>query len=395
MPSQSPLSKPAITRLVLDLLADELALSRGRSAMELGANLWSVDTRIDDHGLALDSMERLNASSALNAFFHLHEYGAEDYLLAMPTIGEWVDLVEQSLGETGTYLTFQTSGSTGAPKPCTHAISDLMREAACWADIVGLPERIISLVPSHHIYGTIWSALLPDLFGMACDYRRFSAAKALADAPEDKMLVIGTPTLWQYLSRSLPKFPAGMTGISSTAPLPIALAERLKGQQIGRLIEVYGSSETAGIGWREDHREPYALLNHWVRHGDVEIIRTNDQTAIFTLMDDVEWQGDHYLSVKGRSDGAAQVGGHNVFPEQVRQRLLSHPNIEDAAVRFESASGRLKAFIVPANAVAETSVLIDQIDAWGGTQFKAAERPRQFTVGDAIPRNAMGKLIDW
>jgi long-chain acyl-CoA synthetase len=395
MPSQSPLSKHVIERLVLDLLADELALSRGRSAMELGANLWSIDTRIDDRGLALDSMERLNASSALNAFFHLHEYGAEDYLLAMPTIGEWVDLVAQSLAETGTYLTFQTSGSTGAPKSCTHAISDLMREAACWADIVDSPERIVSLVPSHHIYGTIWSALLPDLLGIACDYRRFSAAKALANAPDDKILVIGTPTLWQYLSRSLPKLPAGMTGISSTAPLPVALAEQLRAQQIGRLIEVYGSSETAGIGWRADHREPYALLNHWARHGKAEIIRTNDQTAIFTLMDDVEWQGDRHLSVKGRSDGAVQVGGHNVFPEQVRIRLLSHPEIGDAAVRFDPVSSRLKAFIVPVKGTTETNTLVDRVDTWGGTQFKAAERPRQFTVGDAIPRNAMGKLADW
>jgi long-chain acyl-CoA synthetase len=89
------------------------------------------------------------------------------------------------------------------------------------------------------------------------------------------------------------------------------------------------------------------------------------------------------------------VGGHNVFPEQVRARLLSHPEIGDAAVRFDPVSSRLKAFIVPAEGTTETNTLVDRVDTWGGTQFKAAERPRQFTVGDAIPRNAMGKLADW
>jgi long-chain acyl-CoA synthetase len=395
MPSQSPLSKHAITRLVLDILADELSLTRGRSAMELGANLWSVDTRIDGSGLALDSMERLNASSALNAFFHLHEYGAEDYLLAMPTIGEWVDLVDQSLAATGTHLTFQTSGSTGTPKSCAHAIVDLVDEAACWAEITDQPDQIVSLVPSHHIYGTIWSILLPDRLGMPCTYSRFSAAKALADAGNGTTLVIGTPTLWQYLSRSMPVFPTGIIGISSTAPLPDALAEQLTAKQISRLIEVYGSSETAGIGWREKHDGAYKLLNHWTRHSDVEISREGNPDIVIPLMDEVEWQDSRHLSVKARRDGAVQVGGNNVFPEQVRQILLSHPDIADAAVRFEPASGRLKAFIVPANEAVESSALIDQIDAWGATRFNSAERPRQFTIGNTLPRSAMGKLSDW
>lgn len=397
MASRPPFSKRAITRIVLDLLAEELALSRGRSAAELKAQHWSGETRLDEDGLDLDSLERLNASAALNQFFHLHEYGAEDYLLAMKSVGEWVELVEQSLAETGTHLTFQTSGSTGIPKKCTHSISDLMAEVESWAGILEKPDHIISLVPSHHIYGTIWTALLPDYWGLECANHRFSAAGTLTALPPGNTLVIGTPALWHYVARAILAFPAGVTGVTSTAPMPAQLAQQLGGQRLDSLIEIYGSSETGGIGWRRNHAAPYALLSHWQRAGETSLIRSSAQgeESRYDFMDEIDWHDARHLTVSGRRDGAVQIGGHNVFPEHIRQRLLGHADIADAAVRLEPANGRLKAFIVPKSDGEDPDALIDRIESWCAAEFKAAERPKRFSVGGALPKNAVGKLRDW
>ncbi len=391
----SPLSKNAIQRLVLDLLAEELSLSRGRSPLDLGAANWSAATRIGDDGLGLDSLERLNVSSALNEFFHLHEYGAEDYLLAMRSVGEWCDLVEQSLAETGTSLTFRTSGSTGTPKRCTHKIVDLMAEVDSWIAILGTVEQFISLVPSHHIYGTIFTALLPDRIGVPCLYRRFSAATALSSTADLPTVVVGTPTLWAYASRSLVSFPSGVTAISSTAPLSAQLAYQLKGQRLDRLIEVYGSSETAGIGWREDASAPYRLLSHWMRDGDASLLFNGEDGRRADVMDQIDWHDDRNFTISGRRDGAVQIGGYNVFPDRIREQLLAHADVADAAIRLEPTTGRLKAFIVPQAADVNDNDLIDRLDAWCGSQFSAVERPRRFAIGAALPRNAMGKLTDW
>ena len=371
-------------------------MSRSRSPAELGAQSWDETTCLDGRGLGLDSLERLSASAALSEFFHLHEYGAEDYLLSLPTVGEWCDLVEQSLSATGTHLTFRTSGTGGTPKRCTHALADLMIEVDAWRDMLGEISQVVSVVPSHHIYGTIFTALLPDYIKVDCVNARFGGANIVSRSGP-RSLVVGNPPMWTYLARSLDNFPVEMTGISSTAALPAGLAQQLSDGGLSRLIEVYGSSETGGIGYRLDPSAPFALLDHWRREGDGDLSRSmaGHERVAHTMMDDAAWDDDTHFRLAGRRDGAVQVGGHNVFLDHVRQRLIEHAEVADAYVRFEPTTGRLKAFVVPGNAISRKDIFIDQLDAWCSLTLKDAERPRIFSIGAALPRTAMGKLSDW
>lgn len=387
----SKLSRRSIVRIVTDLVAGEIASSRGLTSQDLGTSSWTEATRMDADGLDLDSLERLDVGAALNEYFHLHEYGAEDMLLGLRSIGGYADLVAQSLKATGTFLTFRTSGSTGTPTRCTHRIADLMVEVDAWAAMLD-PAAIMGLVPAHHIYGTIFTALLPDRLGIDVTEARDAPAVALS-AARAGTVVVGTPTMWAYAARSLLAFPAGLTGVTSTAPMPAQLAHRLTGQRLQSLVEIYGSSETGGVAYRDDPSAPFALLDHWAR-SDAGLIRTGAAGAITCPMaDEAEWLDDRRFALRGRRDGAVQVGGHNVFPERVRLRLLDHEGVEDASVRVDAATGRLKAFIVPADA-ADAS-LADDLDAWCGAGLTSAERPRRFAIGGALPRNAMGKLSDW
>ena len=111
-------------------------------------------------------------------------------------------------------------------------------------------------------------------------------------------------------------------------------------------------------------------------------------------MDHSTWCGDRRFRLNGRRDGAVQVGGVNVFPEHVRDTLLLHDNVADAAVRFDPSSARLKAFVVPRRGEREAA-LADQIDQWCCKHLADVERPRHFTLGHEVPRDPMGKLANW
>lgn len=392
------LSRASVVRITLDLLADELAASRGSRASSSDPSTWDEATRLDVDGLDLDSLERLDASAALNEFFHLHEFGAEDHLLAARRIGDWCDIIDQSLATTGTHLTFRTSGSTGEPKRCTHAVADLMVEVDAWAAMLAHAPGVVGLIPAHHIYGTVFTALLPDRLGVPCVSRQPSGAGVVSRALPGSVIV-GTPTRWAYLSRSLLSFPPGLTGISSTAPLSAQLAHRLRGQRLDRLVEIYGSSETGGIAYRTDPVAPFALLDHWRCDKPCTLVRrgTDGGRIAHELPDRADWLDNRLFALDGRRDGAVQIGGYNVYPDRIRDRLLAHAGVADAAVRLEPGSGRLKAFIVPVDAQnhAQHEGLIDDLDGWCGAQLRDHERPRRFTVGTALPRSAMGKPADW
>lgn len=394
MSTQRVFSRASVSRIVLDLLAEEVGRSRHRSAAALGVAGWSDATRGDADGLDLDSLERLDVAAALTEFFHLHEYGAEDYLLAMPSVGEWCDLIEQSLSATGTHLTFRTSGSTGTPKRCTHAVADLQAEAAVWADMLGEIPAIVALVPSHHIYGTLFTAMLPDRMTGDCRVER-SMGGAVAAARAGSV-VVGTPTLWAHLARSVLAFPPGLTGISSTAPLSAQLAHQLAGQRLSRMIEIYGSSETGGVAMRTSPVDPFMLLSGWSRGeaGGLQRLAADGSPLTVAMPDDSEWLDDRRFGLRGRRDGAVQIGGRNVFPERVRDVLLAHAGVADAAVRLEAETGRLKAFIVPQAGLAEDR-LVDELDRWCGERVTDVERPRRFAIGFALPMSAMGKPADW
>ena len=90
------------------------------------------------------------------------------------------------------------------------------------------------------------------------------------------------------------------------------------------------------------------------------------------------------------------MGGINVFPARVRQVLLDHPQVADAAVRLMAPEerSRLKAFVVSAPGC-DVEALPSALWAWTESRMTAPERPKAFTIGAQLLRNAMGKLADW
>src|SRR5207302_4127752 len=66
-------------------------------------------------------------------------------------------------------VTVYTSGSTGPYQPCPKTAAQLLGEAALQAVTFGLQpsDRFLATVPAHHIYGLLFSVLVPLTAGAA------------------------------------------------------------------------------------------------------------------------------------------------------------------------------------------------------------------------------------
>ena len=157
---------PTLLRVVTDLLAFELAQARpGRPPP---APPWPRDCRFVDD-LGADSLELLAMGTALAEALHLRGTAVDAGLLAQPVLDDWVAEARAGLdaGDGAPALTFRTSGSAGTPRRCTHALATLWQETQVLAGLVPGRRRILSAVPSHHIYGFLFTALLPRALGIA------------------------------------------------------------------------------------------------------------------------------------------------------------------------------------------------------------------------------------
>ncbi|MFW5728252.1 MAG: AMP-binding protein [Spirochaetota bacterium] len=411
-------SRDTILRIVVDLLAETLAIA-GKGP---GARAITADTEISEGVLGLDSVGVLSAAGRINSFFHLYETGTEDNLLRARRVGDWVDQVSAAFQKGVQSLCFRTSGSTGEPKEVHHKLSHLRQEAEWLASYFSSRRRVIATVSARHIYGFLLTGLVPDILNVpVVDGRTFNARTWLKDLRSED-LIASYPDYWRFLDHSVPGLVDGVWGVSSTAPTPRDLVRALEAKGVGRFVEIYGATETAGVGIRSDPDVPFELFPFWRRNeprdgsdrlrrigpgGDtgapVEAERHDAagghaQVAgeSVQVMDELEWVGPRTFRPLRRRDNAVQVGGTNVFPALIESRLMRLPEVQEAHVRLmrPSEGDRLKAVIVP-NRAQPIPEVRQRVHRWIQENLSPPERPTALTLVKEIPRDVMGKRLDW
>jgi len=400
-------AKPgALRRFVIDLIVDEVERLRPGGA-GLPRRPWADELHVDERGVGLDSLERLTVAAAVSEVLHVQECGLEEAFLGGCQFGEWLHLVRGALDSRRALqsrheeMTFCTSGSTGTPKRCLHELADLEEESAFWAKSLAGTRRVLAMVPAHHIYGFLFTVLLPQQ-RRECpvvDGRQLTP-QSLGKILEPGDLIISHPAHWALMARHIEIFAPQVAGVTSSAPCPAELASALTARGLACLHQVYGSSETAGIGWRDTPDSPYRLLPFWSRDAvDDTMLWRNASGApprLHHLADRLMWNPDGSFIVAERVDAAVQVGGINVYPALVRRVLMDHPLVADAAVRLMTPreGDRLKAYIVPVWG-SEAAGLPAELMRWSATRLSVAARPKAFTIGPSLPMNDRGKLADW
>ncbi|UVW26963.1 AMP-binding protein [Massilia sp. H6] len=410
--------RATLLRVVADLLAAELALMR--PGLPRRRMPWSADLDLASD-LGADSLELLGLASVLEQMLSIGCIGQER-VLAHPRLGAWADAVAAGLEGGAELVNFRTSGSSGAPKTCRHALAELWQESVALARLFPGTRRILSMVPSHHIYGFLFSVLLPRALGLEPgldgDIELATVADLRAESPgavarqlRPGDLVIGHPDFWRAFAAAATHLPDDVVGVSSTAPCPADVANAVAAAGVARLVQVYGSSETAGVGWRDSPDEDYRLFPYWeagaepkraagASPGPAVLTRrcADGSRRSYPLQDSLVWSTPGRFRPAGRIDHAVQVGGTNVYPGYVAEVLGMHPQVAQAAVRLMRADEgqRLKAFVVThASSTGDMASLRAGLGEWMAQRLSTPECPAAYSFGPALPRQANGKLCDW
>ncbi|QIK38356.1 AMP-binding protein [Caldichromatium japonicum] len=383
--------------LLADLIQAELARLQPLTADAVALSASDLDL----DALGLSSLAFIDLATTVAVQFRLDETGHDSMLMERRRLADWVKTVLASRRTCDETIGFLTSGSTGQPKLCLHALALLEQEIEFFAGLFADRRRILRVVPCHHIYGFLFGWMLPARLGIpVLDARRILPSAVLRQTcPGD--LVVGYPAFFALASRIPLQVGEDVVAVTSTSPCPPEVWQALAELGCARIIEVYGSSETAGIGWREGADDPFCLLPHWTRvPGSPEHLQ-RPQTAgppcFWPLPDRVLWTGERQFQVLGRRDGAVQVAGINVYPERIAACLREHPEVAEAVVRptGTGADPQLKAFVVPTNACQDLQGLPNRLHRWLTGRLLPHERPRSIRVGFEIPRSELGKLADW
>jgi long-chain acyl-CoA synthetase len=135
-------------------------------------------------------------------------------------------------------------------------------------------------------------------------------------------LLVSHPAHLALIARFAGSLPRGVSALTSTAPSPSELAQALTAEgAFDRLLEIYGSSETAGVVVRETPSSAFQLMPFWTRDtADAARLlhRVQDGAEIsVALQDQVQWVTERGVTIRGRLDDAVQVAGTNVFPARV------------------------------------------------------------------------------
>lgn len=307
--------------------------------------------------------------------------------------------------------TVYTSGSTGAHQACPKTAAQLLGEAAALVGCFGVAagQRVIATVPPHHLYGLLFSVLVP----------LAAAASFVRDTPLHAETVAAVARRWSadvlvsvpVHLRSLTVLAAGELPplprvFSSGAPLPADTAEKL-GTELGLWVtEIFGASETGGIAWRR--HSPDHSGGAWQPLPGVRVSADEEGRMLlvspfvppdaprpFVCADQIEAAGDRF-HLLGRRDGVLKIGGKRVALAEVEARLLAQPGVADAAVAAievgEPRGHEIVAAVVVGAAGRDPAEVVARVRHGLLQWFDPVVVPRRIRVVPALPREASGKL---
>ena len=373
-----------------------------------------TDIALRESDLDIDSLELIRVGNAVANFFNLRDAGVEDLLLTDTSITGFAKVVRDARAGNNDFqidvacdFTFASSGSTGKSTFWRHHESWLDQEIQHWNLVLSEQpakiQRVVACVPRCHVYGFIWTVLLPKALGI--EVIELFPEQLFAHKIRMGDLVVATPTIWSAWDSLAFAWPREILGVSSTAPLSRTVAESLASNGLP-IIEIYGSTENAGIAARYPGADHFELMPHFSfdTHDDVDLIRRcpDGLSRRFSLLDEIKTPDgngiglDNRFIVTGRKDHVVQVHGYNVSTQWIAQQIKSLEDISDCVVRkMNPTEGEYLKICLVINPNMQASEVVARTRTWCDTNLPPNSRPKHYYVATELPRNEMGKLADW
>jgi fatty acid CoA ligase FadD36 len=335
-----------------------------------------------------------------------------------------------------TAMVIYTSGTTGLPKGVVvsrRAIAadlDALAQAWQWTP----DDVLVHGLPLFHIHGLVLGLLGSLRVGNRFVHTGRPTPAGYAKAREEfgGTLYFAVPTVWSRVvadqSAAEALRPARLL-VSGSAALPVPVFERLEQLTGHRPIERYGASESlitvstradgerrpgwvglplAGVETRlvDDAGELVAYDGETV--GKLQIRGAtlfdgylNRPEATAEAFDADGWyrtgdvavvDGDGMHRIVGReSVDLIKSGGYRIGAGEIETSLLGHPGVQEAAVvgmPDEDLGQRIVAFVVGSSDLAA-----DELINFVANDLSIHKRPREVRLVNALPRNAMGKVV--
>lgn len=314
-----------------------------------------------------------------------------------------------------TIWTLTTSGTTGTPKLVATDLPALSRSTKAastlryrWGQLFNI-ERFAGV--QVFLQGMIGGILV-------LPRTDWSLAQRLDFLAEHAVTAISaTPTLWRKIlmtpaSARLQPLQVTLGGEIVDDAILQALSDRFPS---ARLVHIYASTE-AGVAFSvKDKKAGFPLeyltetpggVRLKVVDGRLFVHNGGSETASglqssITTADGYVDTGDTIAIVgdrcyfRGRANGTINVGGNKLFPEEVEQVLLDHPEVHLARVGAKSSpiTGQLVvAEIVPSGEVEDTALLRMRIQQHCASRLERWKVPALIRIVSQLETSASGKI---
>jgi 3-hydroxymyristoyl/3-hydroxydecanoyl-(acyl carrier protein) dehydratase len=342
-------------------------------------------------------------------------------------LGDWdksrpfdygLDMAESStdlspLNPEETRLVIFTSGSTGQPKPIEKRLSQLQIEIATLEKLWGKQlagAEALATVSHQHLYGLLFRLLWPLSAGRCFHSEIYLNPEMLVNSIQNAAYWVASPAHLKRLDQDSPwEEISSLNAIfSSGGPLQYNAAQQVLARSGQPVIEIYGSSETGGIAWRQQGDEP---VTPWALFEGMTLTRTDDVWHLhssyltksgsdgFQLADQISLQEDGRFLLQGRLDRIVKIEEKRLSLTELEQRLMDTPWIADAFTVMIEKSRDVVGAVVVLNQdglqlleAKGRNQLIKQIRTALSQWFEAVVLPRKWLFTDRIPMTTQGKV---
>ncbi len=347
--------------------------------------------------------------------------------------GDWA-----ALDPIATTLVVQTSGTSGEPLAIpkslaqldaeVHALErrfgmlcdtglapvnqdpDAPNDAALYGEPAGAGDdvRIWATVSHQHIYGLLFRVLWPLAAGRAFEARRLEWPEQIAQSLTGAAVLVSSPAHLARLPDTL-DWSSARTALravfSSGGPLSADAAGNACALLGTSPVEVYGSSETGGVAWRQRARHG----DTWQPLPDVAFRIVDDALEVQSRhLPDLQWfrtadralaagDGMDGFELQGRSDRVVKIGEKRVSLTAIEQRLSATGDVAQARAWMLEAGDRpvVVAELTPFGRhklqTLGKHALVEELRAALLQGLERVALPRRWRFVDAMPVDAQGK----